>query len=67
MVLGVVFLGVKAIEYPRSSRDHIVPGPSSPGTAEHPAAGDLLLVYFCMTGLHALHMIIGLGIMTWWR
>jgi cytochrome c oxidase subunit 3 len=22
-------------------------------------------LYFCMTGLHALHMIIGLGIMTW--
>ncbi len=22
-------------------------------------------LYFCMTGLHALHMVIGLGIMTW--
>ena len=22
-------------------------------------------LYFCMTGLHALHMIVGLGIMTW--
>ena len=22
-------------------------------------------LYFCMTGLHAVHMVVGLGIMTW--
>ncbi len=67
MFLGVVFLGVKAIEYTEKFRDHIVPGPFFDAAKwEHPAGVEMFYsLYFCMTGLHALHMIIGLGIMTW--
>jgi cytochrome c oxidase subunit 3 len=67
MFLGVVFLGVKAIEYTEKFRDHIVPGPYFDVTKwEHPPGVEMFYsLYFCMTGLHALHMIIGLGIMTW--
>ena len=67
MFLGVVFLGVKAIEYTEKFRDLIVPGPYFDKLKwAHPAGVEMFYsLYFCMTGLHALHMIIGLGIMTW--
>ena len=66
MVLGATFLGVKAIEYTEKFRDHIVPGPNFRWEGLYPqGAEQFYSLYFCMTGLHALHMIIGLGIMTW--
>jgi cytochrome c oxidase subunit 3 len=66
MVLGAAFLGVKVIEYSDKFTHHLVPGPNFqwPGTYPGPAE-QFYSLYFCMTGLHALHMIIGLGIMTW--
>ena len=66
MFLGLVFLGVKVIEYSDKFRDRIVPGPNfNAGIWEHPAGAEMFYsLYFCMTGLHALHMVIGLGIMT---
>ena len=65
MVLGSVFLGVKVIEYSDKFRDQIVPGPNFVWHGQYPAGAEIFYsLYFCMTGLHALHMIIGLGIMT---
>jgi cytochrome c oxidase subunit III len=66
MTLGLVFLGVKYIEYSEKFRDHIVPGPFFDASKwEHPAGVEMFYsLYFCMTGLHALHMIVGIGIMT---
>jgi cytochrome c oxidase subunit 3 len=65
IVLGAVFLGVKVIEYGDKFREHIVPGPFFDKTRwEHPAGVEMFYaLYFCMTGLHALHMIVGIGIM----
>ena len=65
MILGTAFLGVKVIEYTDKFTHHLVPGPNFqwPGTYPGPAE-QFYSLYFCMTGLHALHMIIGLGIMT---
>jgi cytochrome c oxidase subunit III len=64
MVLGATFLGVKAIEYTEKFRDHIVPGPYFQWEGLYPKpAEQFYSLYFAMTGLHALHMIIGLGIM----
>ncbi len=66
MLFGTVFLGVKAIEYTDKFTHHLVPGPHFRWEGQHPAAAEMFYsLYFCMTGLHALHMIIGLGIMTW--
>lgn len=74
MALGGVFLGVKAIEYYQKFVEHIVPGLDwgpegevlahlAPGGLDH---GQLYFVfYFALTGLHALHMIIGLGLLGW--
>ena len=65
MVLGAAFLGVKAIEYTDKFTHHLVPGPNFHWEGKHPAPAQIFYsLYFCMTGLHALHMIIGLGIMT---
>jgi cytochrome c oxidase subunit III len=66
MVLGTVFLGVKVIEYTEKFELHIVPGPHFDKSLwQYPSGVEIFYsLYFCMTGLHALHMIIGLGIMT---
>jgi cytochrome c oxidase subunit 3 len=65
MALGGVFLGVKAVEYSHKFHDHLVPGPSFhfPGPNARPAE-IFFSLYFTMTGLHAAHMIIGIGLLT---
>jgi cytochrome c oxidase subunit 3 len=65
MILGAAFLGIKVIEYAEKFRDHIVPGPFFDASKwEHPKGVEMFYsIYFCMTGLHALHMVIGIGIM----
>ena len=65
-VLGSVFLGIKSYEYWHKFHEHLVPGPYF--RWEGPEAHDAEIffsLYFALTGLHAIHMIIGLGIMAW--
>jgi cytochrome c oxidase subunit 3 len=65
MVLGVAFLGIKAVEYSHKFHDHLIPGPHFQFEGRDPVRAQLFFsLYFVMTGLHALHMIVGLGIMT---
>jgi cytochrome c oxidase subunit 3 len=70
MALGCVFLGIKAFEYYTEFVEHHVPGLGFQFEAEHLQHAQLFFsLYFMMTGLHAIHMIIGLGIMSvmlWW-
>ncbi|MCC6763758.1 MAG: cytochrome c oxidase subunit 3 family protein [Deltaproteobacteria bacterium] len=66
--LGCVFLGVKTIEYGHKFHEHLIPGPNFlfDGDARH--AQIFFSLYFVMTGLHALHMVIGiavLGVLVW--
>ena len=76
MLLGLTFLGIKGIEYKDKFVEHHVPGasfsfdkeeiPGHPGQYANPAHAQIFFsLYFVMTGLHALHMIIGLGIFLW--
>ena len=67
MVLGAAFLGIKAVEYADKFEHHHVPGAGFHFEQEALAreAQIFFSLYFVMTGLHALHMIIGLGIMLW--
>ena len=64
VALGLAFLAIKAIEYHHKYVEHHVPGPGfrfeGPG-AEH--AQMFFVLYFAMTGLHALHMIVGVGLL----
>jgi cytochrome c oxidase subunit 3 len=66
MGLGCVFLGIKAFEYYKEWVEHHIPGPGFQFShAEYARHAQIFFsLYFLMTGLHALHMIIGLGVMT---
>ena len=64
MVLGGVFLGIKAVEYKDKFVHHHVPGASFHFEGPDARNAELFFsLYFGMTGLHALHMIIGLGLL----
>jgi cytochrome c oxidase subunit 3 len=66
MLLGGVFLGVKAIEYSQKFAHHEVPGPHFIVPEGLPRQSEMFFsLYFCMTGLHALHMVIGIGLLLW--
>jgi cytochrome c oxidase subunit 3 len=70
MLLGLTFLVVKAIEYTDKYRDRLIPvrgwfhwetAVPSGVTVENIQL--FYWIYFAMTGLHALHMIIGIAIL----
>lgn len=64
MVLGAAFLGVKAFEYYTEFREHHLPGGGFEFEPKYAREAQLFFsLYFLMTGLHAVHMIIGLGLM----
>jgi cytochrome c oxidase subunit 3 len=87
LVLGLTFLGIKAVEYREKYTDHLIPGQLIPGNPFDPIIqkeGEPLdhhklhllpgatvknvemfyWIYFAMTGMHALHMIIGAGLLS---
>lgn len=64
IILGCVFLGIKAVEYNHKYHSHHIPGASFEFAEPHTGAAEIFFsLYFAMTGLHALHMIVGVGIM----
>jgi len=76
MLFGLVFLGIKGVEYRDKFDENHVPGasfsfekvpiPSHPDQYANPQHAQIFFaLYFIMTGLHALHMVVGLGIFTW--
>jgi cytochrome c oxidase subunit III len=76
ILLGGTFLGFKVLEYYKDYEDKLVPGLAfDPGEwtnvegAEgpvHPQRVALMLAfYYIMTGLHAVHMIVGMGLLIW--
>ena len=81
IALGLVFLGIKYVEYAEKFELHHVPGADfSIAQFTHPPAGSHELplapdmaektqvyfsLYFAMTGMHALHMIIGVSLLVW--
>ena len=66
ITLGSVFLVIKGLEYHHKFVEGLVPGPLWTYTAPDAAKQELFLsLYFGMTGLHALHMIIGIGVLAY--
>ena len=85
LLLGLTFLGIKAVEYEEKYADRLIPGRLILGREFNPqvaAPGDhdkrklhllpgaavrqvemFYWIYFAMTGMHALHMIIGAGLL----
>jgi cytochrome c oxidase subunit 3 len=65
MLLGAVFLVIKGVEYSQKFAEHHVPGFGFHFEGVAPERANLFFsLYFAMTGLHALHMIIGLGVLS---
>jgi cytochrome c oxidase subunit 3 len=68
-LFGAAFLGLKAVEYTGDYHEKLVPGVAF--DAEEWRHGDVkpdkvqlfLVFYYVMTGLHAVHLTIGIGIM----
>ncbi len=70
LLFGCAFLGLKAVEYYHHWHAHEVPGFGFEFVSSVPGVdvGKVQLffaLYFIMTGLHALHMLIGIGLVTW--
>ena len=87
LLLGLTFLGIKAVEYHDKYEDRLIPGRLIPGHSFNPQVQQegqpvdphklhllpgatvekvemFYWIYFAMTGMHALHMIIGAGLLT---
>ncbi len=65
LLLGLAFLGIKAVEYTHKFEQHLVPGPNF--SFPSPVARNVQLFfsfYFAMTGMHALHMVVGVVLLT---
>ncbi len=76
ILLGGTFLGFKVLEYYEDYKENLVPGLAfDPGEwtkmegeegPVNPQRVQLMLVfYYVMTGLHAVHMIVGMGLLVW--
>jgi cytochrome c oxidase subunit 3 len=77
VALGSVFLGIKVVEYADKFEHHLVPGAHFSAESLRGGHGEALppdvarhseifyALYFSLTGLHALHMIIGIPIILW--
>ena len=66
LILGCVFLVVKYFEYHEKWMDHHIPGPGFryEDARYFHQAQILFFLYFAMTGMHAMHMIVGAGLLT---
>lgn len=66
LILGCVFLALKYVEYHEKWVDHHVPGPTFRYAEPQyfHQAQILFFLYFAMTGMHAIHMIVGAGLLT---
>jgi cytochrome c oxidase subunit 3 len=64
---GVAFLVIKGYEYASHFREGVFPGGQGRFFLENPAPGLKLFytLYFLMTGLHGIHVIVGMGVLTW--
>lgn len=80
-LLGAAFLGIKAVEWYTDFKEGLIPAVNWSYYANPEHANQLaelarlnigpqhvelyFTIYFCMTGLHAIHMIVGLGVVGW--
>ncbi len=68
LIFGFAFLGVKAYEWNEKFEEHHIPGQAAFHLEGLPQSDQghaqlFFSLYFAMTGLHALHMVIGAGIL----
>jgi cytochrome c oxidase subunit 3 len=65
VALGLTFIGIKASEYYLEYQEQLVPALNF-DLARHGGVTEIFFIfYFCATGLHALHLLIGIAIVGW--
>lgn len=71
LLFAAAFLVVKGIEYAQHYAEGIYVDGTGPFFVEHPMRGlpIFYLLYYSMTGLHAVHVIVGMGLLSYlaWR
>lgn len=66
ILLGLAFLGIKFFEYAEKFQHNLVPGPYFEWHGSFFSEVQLFFgLYFATTGLHAIHMVIGIGVLTY--
>lgn len=69
ILLALVFLGIKAVEWTHEYEHGVFLGLEAlqPGNPHSKPLGEIIFfgMYFTMTGLHGVHIIIGIGLMLW--
>lgn len=76
ILLGSIFLGFKALEYYIDYKENLVPGLAfdpaewtTPDSSEGPVNPQrvklMLFFYYFLTLLHAVHMLVGMGLLIW--
>jgi cytochrome c oxidase subunit 3 len=73
ILLGGTFLAFKAVEYYEDYKEYLVPGvrfkPEEWTEMQPPVNPQrvqlMLAFYYIMTGLHAVHMLVGMGLLVW--
>lgn len=66
LLCACAFMGIKYVEYSHKFHDGLLPGRyfSAEGF-QNPHGGLFFGIYFMMTGLHGIHVLIGMGLMIW--
>jgi cytochrome c oxidase subunit 3 len=66
ILCACVFLVIKYFEYSHKIHDGLLPGHyfSAQGI-DHPGASVFFAVYFMMTGVHGVHVVVGIGLILW--
>jgi cytochrome c oxidase subunit III len=64
VLFGIAFMAIKAFEYYKDITDHLVPGAHFQWHEANRGGAELFWwLYWAMTGLHAIHVTVGIGIM----
>ena len=62
--LGIVFMTIKGIEYHKDFVEHLVPGSHFEWHEANRSHAEIFFwLYFAMTGLHAIHVIVGIFVL----
>jgi len=64
VALGLVFLGIKAVEYTHKYHESLIPGAGFGLQGAERQQMIFFAFYFLMTGMHAVHMVIGVVLVT---
>jgi cytochrome c oxidase subunit III len=67
LLLGLSFLAIKSGEYLHHFREGIYPGGVGRFYEDHaePGVKMFFTLYYCMTGLHAIHVVVGMGVLSY--